>query len=63
MKKLKIFATTLVGLLTFTYLLGSFAQADFNITNWDIADRGIVGFGGGLMSLLIAFPFSNSHKD
>lgn len=45
-------ASIVIGCLT--YLTASFANADFNISNWDGFDRGFIAFMG-LFFIIIAF--------
>ena len=36
------------------YLMIAFITNDFNCSNWDLVDRGLVGIGGVLLGVVIA---------
>lgn len=62
MKKIKIFLITIVFFLLFTYLLGSFSQASFNIDEWSAYFRIPYALIAGLISVFLSFLISDTQQ-
>jgi len=54
MKRIRII-TELIGLAIILYLIGAFAQADFNIAKWNETTRGLISIIYGMLAITFLY--------
>lgn len=62
MKKIILFLSVFTFLLIFSYIIGSFVNASFDISSWSFDFRAPFGIISGIFSLLISCAVTDMTK-